>query len=61
MGVPSKAVERGNRRDRKLEQTVSRLRTRAAIEGRLGRDLQRERQGDGRAETTRSLHQGRAA
>ena len=61
MGVPSKAVERENRWDRKLEQTVYRVWTRGAIESRLGRDLQRERQGDGRAEMTRSLHQGRAA
>ncbi|HMB05899.1 MAG TPA: hypothetical protein VKP69_19470, partial [Isosphaeraceae bacterium] len=31
------------------------------IEGRLGLNLQRERQGDGRANTTRTLHEARAA
>jgi hypothetical protein len=61
MGATSNAVERGNRRYRKMQLTVYRERTRRAIEGRLGLDLQRERQGDGRAETTRSLHQARAA
>jgi len=61
MGATSNAVERGNRRYRKMQKTVYRVRTRRAIESRLGLDLQRERQGDGRAETTRSLHRGRAA
>ncbi|MBV8267561.1 MAG: transposase [Planctomycetaceae bacterium] len=61
LGATSNAVERGNRRYRKMQKTVYRVRTQRAIEGRLGLDLQRERQGDGRAETTRSLHQARAA
>ena len=61
MGATSNAVERGNRRYRKMQKTVYRVRTRRAIEGRLALDLQRERQGDGRVETTRTLHKARAA
>jgi hypothetical protein len=61
LGATSNAVERGNRRYRKMQKSVYRVRTQRAIEGRLGLDLQRERQGDGRAETTRCLHQARAA
>jgi hypothetical protein len=61
MGATSNAVERGNRRYRKMQKTVYRVRAQRAIEGRLALDLQRERQGDGRAETTRTLHEARAA
>ena len=61
LGATSNAVERGNRRYRKMQKTVYRVRTKRAIEGRLALDLQRERQGDGRAETTRTLHKARAA
>jgi hypothetical protein len=61
LGTTSNAVERGNRRYRKMQKTVYRVRTRRAIEGRLALDLQRERQGDGRAETTHTLHKARAA
>ena len=53
LGATSNAVERGNRRYRKMQKTVYRVRTRRAIEGRLALDLQRERQGDGRAEPRR--------
>ena len=61
MGATSNAVERGNRRYRKMQKTVYRVRTKRAIEGRLALDLQRERQGDGRVETTLTLHKARAA
>jgi hypothetical protein len=61
MGATSNAVERGNRRYRKMQKTVYRVRTQRAIEGRLALDLQRERQGHGRSETTRTLHKARAA
>ena len=61
LGASSNAVERGNRRYRKMQKTVYRVRTRRAIEGRLALDLQRDRQGDGRAETTHTLHKARAA
>ena len=61
MGATSNAVERGNRRYRKMQKTVYRVRTKRAIEGRLALDLQRERQGDGRMDTTQTLHKARAA
>jgi hypothetical protein len=61
MGATSNAVERGNRRYRKMQKTVYRVRTQRAIEGRLALDLQRERQRNGRSETTRTLHEARAA
>jgi Transposase len=61
MGATSNAVERGNRRYRKMQKTVYRVRTQRAIEGRLALDLQRERQGEGRIETTQTLHKERAA
>ncbi len=54
-------MERAKRRYRKMQKTVYRVRTRRAIEGRLALDLQRERQGDGRVETTQTLHKARAA
>ena len=61
MGATSNAVERGNRRYRKMQKAVYRVRTRRAIDGRLALDLQRERQGNGRLEITRTLHKARAA
>jgi hypothetical protein len=61
LGATSNAVERGNRRYRKMQKTVYRVRTRRAIEVRLALDLMRERQAPGRAETTKTLHKARAA
>jgi Transposase, Mutator family len=61
LGATSNAVGRGNRRYRKMQKTVYRVRTRRAIEVRLALDLLRERQAQGRAETTKTLHQARAA
>jgi hypothetical protein len=61
LGATSNAVERGNRRYRKMQKTVYRVRTRGAIEARLALDLLRERQARGRAETTKTLHKARAA
>jgi hypothetical protein len=61
MGSTSNAVERGNRRYRKMQKTVYRVRTRSAIEARLALDLLRDRQARGRAETTKTLHRARAA
>jgi hypothetical protein len=55
----SNAVERGNRRHRKMQKSVYRVRTRANLGGRLALDLQRERQAAGRQSTTKSLHQAR--
>ncbi|MCA1695212.1 MAG: hypothetical protein LC749_11035 [Actinobacteria bacterium] len=61
LGPTSDAVERGNRRYRKMQKSVYRVRTRHAIEARLAPDLLRERQARGRAETTKVLHKARAA
>jgi len=61
LGATSNAVERGNRRYRKMQKSVYRVRTRRGIEGRLALDLQRERQAGGRAQTTKALHKARAA
>jgi hypothetical protein len=61
LGSTSNAVERGNRRYRKMQKAVYRVRTRRAIEVRLALDLVRERQAQGRAETTKTLHKARAA
>jgi hypothetical protein len=57
----SNAVERGNRRYRKMQKSIYRVRTEAHIRGRLALDLLRESQADGRVETTTSLHHARAA
>ncbi len=54
-------VERGNRRYRKMQKTVYRVRTQRAIEGRLALDLLREQHAQGRAQTTKILHKARAA
>ena len=61
LGATSNAVERGNRRYRKMQKTVYRVRTERAIEGRLALDLLREWQVRGRTKTTQALHKARAA
>ena len=61
MGATSNAVERGNRRYRKMQKTVYRVRTQKTIEGRLALDLLRESQTQGRDGTTEVLHKARAA
>ena len=61
LGATSNAVARGDRRYRKMQEPVYRVRTRRAIEVRLALDLLRERQARGRAETTKALHKARAA
>ena len=61
LGATSNAVERGNRRYRKMQKTVYRVRTQRAIEGRLALDLLREQHAQGRAQTTKILHKARAA
>jgi hypothetical protein len=55
----SNAVERGNRRVRKMQKAVYRVRTREALQGRLALDLQREHQARARQDTLASLHQTR--
>jgi hypothetical protein len=61
LGATSNAVERGNRRFRKMQKTVYRVRTKGHLIGRIAMDLLRESQADGRAKTTKTLHRARAA
>jgi Transposase len=55
----SNAVERGNRRHRKMQKTVYRVRDQEALKGRLAMDLQRDQQAAGRLATTSTLHEVR--
>jgi hypothetical protein len=55
----SNAVERGNRRHRKMQKTVYRVRTLDQISRRIAADMQREAQMIGRIQTTRTLHENR--
>jgi Transposase len=57
----SNAVERGNRRYRKMQKSVYRVRTQRSIESRVALDFQRERQARDRFETIQALHKARAA
>ena len=57
---PSNAVERGNRRYRKMQKHVYRVRTQEQISARLALDMWREAQAEGRQQTLASLHHARA-
>jgi phage tail protein X len=56
----SNAVERGNRRYRKMQKHVYRVRTHVQISARLALDMWREAQAEGRQQTLASLHHARA-
>ena len=56
----SHAVERGNRRYRKMQKHVYRVRTQGQISARLALDMWREAQAEGRHQTLASLHHARA-
>jgi Transposase len=56
----SNAVERGNRRYRKMQKSVYRVRTQAQIQARLALDMWREAHAEGRQQTLASLHRARA-
>jgi hypothetical protein len=56
----SNAVERGNRRYRKMQKSVYRVRTQAQIRARLALDMWREAQAEGRQQTLALLHLARA-
>jgi hypothetical protein len=56
----SNAVERGNRRYRKRQKSVYRVRTHEQIRARLALDMWREAQAEGRQQTLASLHHARA-
>ncbi len=55
----SNAVERGNRRHRKMQKSVYRVRSKACLEGRIAMDMIRESRAEGRDQTTQSLHKAR--
>ncbi len=57
----SNAVERGNRRHRKMQKTVYRIRTQEHIHNRIALDMLRDSQNDGRMKTIKVLHKERAA
>lgn len=57
----SNAVERGNRRHRKMQKSVYRVRTRRSLHRRMALDLLRESQAEGRSQATATLHVARAA
>src|SRR3989440_1796278 len=56
----SNAVERGNRRYRKMQKSVYRVRTQAQIRARLALDMWREAHAEGRQQTLTALHRARA-
>lgn len=56
LAATSNAVERGNRRHRKMQKAVYRVRRQAALAGRMALDLQRDQQASGRSSTTHYLH-----
>ena len=56
----SNAVERGNRRHRKMQKTVYRVRTKEHINNRIALDMLRDSQKGDRTDTIKTLHRGRA-
>ncbi len=56
----SNAVERGNRRHRKMQKTVYRVRKQEHIHNRIAMDMLRDSQKHGRTTTLNSLHEARA-
>ena len=55
----SNAVERGNRRPRKMQKTVYRVRTHKHLPNRIALDMLRESQQDSRTDTLNTLHRER--
>jgi len=55
----SNAVERGNRRHRKMQKSVYRVRSKVCLEGRIALDMLRESRAEGRDQTTHVLHKAR--
>jgi hypothetical protein len=56
----SNAVERGNRRHRKMQKTIYRVRTQRHLHNRIALDMLRDLQKDNRTTTLQTLHQDRA-
>ena len=59
LGSTSNAVERSNRRHRKMQKTVYRVRTQPTISGRIALDMFRDAQSTSRAQTMNTLHHAR--
>jgi hypothetical protein len=59
LAATSNAVERGNRRHRKMQKSVYRVRRQRSLSGRIALDLQRDQQAAGRLTTVTCLHQAR--
>jgi len=55
----SNAVERGNRRHRKMQKSIYRVRTQGHISQRVALDMQRDEQAQGRLKTITMLHNER--
>jgi hypothetical protein len=56
----SNAVERGNRRFRKAQQSIYSVRTQSHLEQRLALDMQREQRASHQRQTLKTLHQARS-
>ena len=56
----SNVVERGNRRYRKMQKSIYRVRTQEQIKARVALDMWREAQAEGREQTLHALHEARA-
>jgi hypothetical protein len=56
----SNAVERGNRRFRKAQQSIYSVRTKRHLEQRIALDMQREQRSQARIQTTKTLHRSRS-
>jgi chromosome segregation ATPase len=57
----SNTVERANRRHRKMQKTIYRVRTQAHISARIAMDMLRDAQGAARSQTLFALHAARRA
>ena len=55
----SNAVERGNRRHRKMQKSEYRVRSQVCLEGRIALDMIRESRAESRDQTTAALHKAR--
>jgi len=55
----SNAVERGNRRHRKMQKTIYRVRTKQTLSGRIALAMLRDAQAPGRIRTIQTLHLAR--
>jgi hypothetical protein len=60
LGSTSNAVERANRRFRKAQKSIYRVRTQRHIEQRLALDMNRELRAAKRARTLQTLHHARS-